>query len=76
MNQSEKKLCEWQLQMTGDFFTLLINAMMRADISNQAKLMLAYPELMGTIIRYKNESGYYQKLCEEWNTEHPNHEIS
>ena len=55
MNQSEEKLCEWQLKMTGDFFTLLINAMMRADTTNSARLMMGFPELMGTIFRYKNE---------------------
>ena len=76
MNQSEEKLCEWQLKMTGDFFTLLINAMMRADTTNSAKLMMGFPELMGTVHRYKNEEGYYQKLCDEWNEKYPNHQIN
>jgi len=72
MNNGEKKLCEWQAGMTGDFYTMLINAAMRADTGNAAKLTAGFPELMEAINSYKNESGYYQKLADEWNKEYPN----
>lgn len=76
MTQSEETLCEWQLEMTGSFLTLLIKAMMKADLINEAKLRMGYPELSETIHRYKNEPGYYDNLCEEWNEKHPNHKIN
>ena len=53
MTDSERKLCEWQLGLTGDFYTQLINAAMRADSNNFERLKLGFPELMEAIYLYK-----------------------
>ncbi len=66
LTEAETLLCKWQYNMIGDFYTSLIRAMMRADIHNQAKLSLAYPDLMKVIVRYKTEDGYWQNLQKEW----------
>ena len=67
LNKGEKKFCEFQLGMTGDFFTALIKAMFLADVNNVRKLKLAFPEVMATVKQYQNMEGYWSDLKDRWN---------
>ena len=75
MTDSERKLCEWQLGLTGDFYTQLINAAMRADSNNFERLKLGFPELMEAIYLYKTKDGYWAKLSKQWNDRYPNSQL-
>lgn len=75
MNNGEQKFCEFKIGFTGSFFSNLIKTEMIADTTNMELLSRGFPELTEAIRRYQNEDGYWQKLCEEWNTFHPFHKL-
>jgi hypothetical protein len=63
---AEQEFMYFHAGEAGSFTTALINAMLRADHINLAKIKLGFPEL-GTIVdRYKNESGYWADLSKRW----------
>lgn len=69
MNDDEERLCQW---ISGNidkfsFYGLLITAMIKADLSNLAKLEKGFPELVEAIYKYKTKEGYWEKLSEEYN---------
>lgn len=66
MTEAEKKLCEWQFGMSGSFMTSLFKAMSSADSSNMMKLHMAFPDEVDAFQRYRNESGYWEKLRKEF----------
>lgn len=63
---AEKEFMYFHAGTSGSFTTALINAMLRADRINTAKLKLGFPELGEVVDRYKNESGYWEDLCSRW----------
>ena len=60
--QAERKLFDFDRGAGGDFFTLLIRAIMRADNDNIEKLKISFPELVEVVKRYGREEGYWQDL--------------
>lgn len=67
MNPGEKLLCEWQLRMTGGFFTKLFELMTVADDQNFARLSAGFPLEAQALWRFKNEDGYWPQLLAEYN---------
>ena len=61
----EKVELEFMLFMkgtSGSFMTNLFTTIMSADIQNQFKLSLGFPNEVEVVRRYKNEDGYWQEL--------------
>jgi hypothetical protein len=76
ITKGEMFVYKWQMSMLGHFFTLLANAMARADPGNSDKLMLAYPEEMAAMILFREEEGWWPDACvrikERMDYEYPN----
>ena len=70
VTQAEDKFCQFQKGMLGSFFTLLINAMLHADVGNLEKLKRGFSELADVVERYQNEEGYWESLEKRWNNGH------
>jgi len=66
MNEGERKLCEWQYEMTGSFYTTLFKAMSSADSFNLARLAIGFPEEVNSLQRFRNEEGYWESLQKEF----------
>jgi len=66
MNEGEKRLCEFEYEMSGSFYTHLFNAIMKADGHNMTRLSLAFPEEVQAVNRFRNEDGYWEKLQMEF----------
>jgi len=64
LNEAEKKIYYWQHDTAGSFTTKLIETILSADIMNQAKLSLGFPELVEAAQRFQNESGYWESIQE------------
>ena len=47
---------------SGSFMTNLFTTIMSADIQNQFKISLGFPNEVEVVRRYKNEDGYWQEL--------------
>ena len=47
---------------SGSFMTNLFKTIMSADIGNQVKLSLGFPNEVEVVRRYQNEDGYWQVL--------------
>ena len=75
ITNAEKEFCFFKLGLSGSFIESLINTAFRADIHNQHKLALGFPELIEVVIRYQTESGYWENLVERWNQESPGHKL-
>jgi len=46
----------------GSFNTSLFETITKADITNQSKLSLGFPEFVEVVQRYQNESGYWKSI--------------
>lgn len=57
--QADKLLIEYLADITGGFYTKLIDAFWSADHINQGRLLDSFPEL-SSIAKYKNISGYWE----------------
>lgn len=75
ITEAERQFCMYKLGMEGSFFTSLIETMFRADIGNLALLSRAYPDLTEVVRRFRNEVGYWEQLCRDWNSVNPHHQI-
>ena len=65
MNKMEESELEFMFFMkgtSGSFMTNLFKTIMSADIQNQFKLSLGFPNEVEVVRRYKNEDGYWQQL--------------
>jgi hypothetical protein len=62
LSEGEKLFCEWQLGMTGSFFSKLIEAIMIADSGNLEKLYESFPDLVDTVSKYQNVAGFWDDL--------------
>jgi len=65
MEQAELDFLYFMRGTSGSFMTNLFNTIMSADIQNQFKLSLGFPNEVEVVRRYKNEDGYWQKLQEK-----------
>ncbi len=66
MNDGERKLVEFQLGMSGSFYTYLFKAMFKADSVNTIRLAKGFPEEVEAVRRYQNEDGYWDKVWAEY----------
>ena len=65
MEQTELEFMFFMKGTSGSFMTNLFKTIMSADITNQKKLSLGFPNEVEVVRRYKNEDGYWQKLQEK-----------
>ena len=65
MEQAELEFMFFMRGTSGSFMTNLFKTIMSADIQNQTKLSLGFPNEVEVVRRYKNEDGYWQKLQEK-----------
>lgn len=62
MEQTELEFMFFMKGTSGSFMTNLFKTIMSADISNQVKLSLGFPNEVEVVRRYQNEDGYWQEL--------------
>jgi hypothetical protein len=62
MEQAELEFMFFMKGTSGSFMTNLFKTIMSADIQNQTKLSLGFPNEVEVVRRYKNEDGYWQQL--------------
>jgi len=64
MNEGEFRNANFQLgnMDPSSFMGILFNAMYKADFQNTEKLRAGFPEEMESVIRWKTEESYYDKL--------------
>jgi hypothetical protein len=65
MEQAELEFMFFMKGTSGSFITNLFKTIMSADIQNQFKLSLGFPNEVEVVRRYKNEDGYWQQLQEK-----------
>jgi len=65
MEQAEIEFLYFMRGTSGSFMTNLFNTIMSADIQNQMKLSLGFPNEVEVVRRYRNEDGYWRKLQEK-----------
>jgi hypothetical protein len=69
MNKMEESELEFMFFMkgtSGSFMTNLFKTIMSADITNQKKLSIGFPNEVEVVRRYQNEDGYWQKLQKQF----------
>ena len=59
---AERRLYDWQYDLSGSFFKGLFDCISRADSKNLVKLSLGYPEEVKAVINYKNKEGYWKDV--------------
>ena len=65
MEETELEFMFFMKGTSGSFMTNLFKTIMSADIQNQFKLSLGFPNEVEVVRRYKNEDGYWQQLQEK-----------
>jgi len=72
VTDAEREFCFDRMGMSGSFMERLISTIQAADIINQAKLAMGFPELVGVVRRFQCEDGYWEDLVERFNEQFPN----
>jgi hypothetical protein len=67
MTEAETRLCDWQYDRSGSFFTALYELMGMADGDNLARLARGFPDDVAAFLRFRNENEYWQTLEKEYN---------
>jgi hypothetical protein len=62
MEQAELEFVFFMRGTSGSFMTNLFKTIMSADMGNQIKLSLGFPNEVKVVHRYQNEDGYWQEL--------------
>jgi hypothetical protein len=65
MEQTELEFMFFMKGTSGSFMTNLFKTIMSADIQNQFKLSLGFPNEVEVVHKYKNEDGYWETLQEK-----------
>jgi ribulose bisphosphate carboxylase small subunit len=65
MEQAELEFVYFMKGISGSFRTNLFTTIMSADIENQIKLSLGFPNEVEVVRKYRNEEGYWQKILEK-----------
>jgi predicted DNA-binding protein len=66
MNASEKRLCDWQFELSGSFYYHLFEAISRADRVNIECLRNGFPQEVNAYHNYSTVDGYWDKLKDEY----------
>jgi hypothetical protein len=72
VTDAEREFCFDKMGMSGSFMSKLISTIQNADIINQSKLSMGFPELVGVIRKFQGEEGYWEDLVERFNEQFPN----
>ena len=72
VTDAEREFCFNRMGMSGSFMERLIATIQAADIINQSKLSMGFPELVGVVRKFQSESGYWEDLVERFNEQFPN----
>jgi hypothetical protein len=62
ITQEERELYYVVKGSGGSFKTKLFETICAADLGNQAKLAMGFPEFVKAVQRYQNERGYWEKI--------------
>lgn len=62
MEQAELEFMFFMKGTSGSFMTNLFKTIMSADISNQSKLSMGFPNEVEVVRRYQLKDGYWQNL--------------
>lgn len=62
LTKGEEFIVEWRYGMLGDFKTALIRVIARADIHNQAKLALGFPDEVKAYQQYTQKDEWWNKV--------------
>ena len=62
MEQAELEFVFFMRGTSGSFMTSLFKTIMSADMGNQIKLSLGFPNEVEVVRRYQLEEGYWQNL--------------
>jgi hypothetical protein len=62
MEQAELEFMFFVKGTSGSFMTNLFKTIMSADMSNQSKLSMGFPNEVEVVRRYQLEDGYWQNL--------------
>ena len=62
MVQAELEFMFFMKGTSGSFMTNLFKTIMSADMSNQSKLSMGFPNEVEVVRRYQLEDGYWQNL--------------
>ena len=62
MEQAELEFVFFMRGTSGSFMTNLFKTIMSADMSNQSKLSMGFPNEVEVVRRYQLEEGYWQNL--------------
>jgi hypothetical protein len=62
MEQAELEFVFFMKGTSGSFMTNLFKTIMSADMSNQSKLSMGFPNEVEVVRRYQLEDGYWQNL--------------
>jgi hypothetical protein len=76
LTDAEREFCFFKLGLAGSFMESLIETAFKADIHNQYKLAMGFPELMDVVMKYQTERGYWQALAKRFNEEFPGYKIN
>lgn len=72
VTDAEREFCFNRMGMSGSFMERLISTIQAADIINQSKLSMGFPELVGVVRKFQSEEGYWEDLVERFNEQFPN----
>jgi hypothetical protein len=62
MNEGEARLCEWQFELAGSFYSSLFHTMTLADSYNLVRLSASFPEEVEAFRNFSNTPGYWEHL--------------
>jgi hypothetical protein len=65
MEQTELEFMFFMKGTSGSFMTNLFKTIMSADMGNQLKLSLGFPNEVEVVRRYQHEDGYWETLQEK-----------
>jgi hypothetical protein len=65
MEQAELEFMFFMKGTSGSFMTNLFKTIMSADMGNQLKLSLGFPNEVEVVRRYQHEDGYWETLQEK-----------
>lgn len=67
----KKEVTRWERELffyhrgtAGGFYTKLVDAFLHADGVNTARLLTVFPDELGPVHKYRNETGYWEDLVE------------
>jgi hypothetical protein len=65
LTKEEEIALKWQYKQFGGFFTLLMEAISKADPDNFDRLTLGFPDHTNAYWRYTTEAGWWPKVQEK-----------